>query len=233
MAVKITAGGDGQQGRNLFASLTQIDVDGTLLNDWNNTTGAWVASASDTDAKIPLTEGTGRGASSYSGGVSGTLGTYTGSVWLRIHDDDLADITIGESVFESSDGNEVTLAAVTIPTTSVVVVAPSRTWYFGTAEQAHARQVVHAVNGSTITVAFDWTQPLKAARIDLQSVTSVTVDEIEAGAAPVINNQRLNATRTQVHAELSSLVVGRYKLKALAVTTDGQTFAGIGTLHVT
>jgi hypothetical protein len=69
-------------GKNLFASLERLS-DGFF---WNASTDAWASNPAAADRKVPLTEGTGPNAGSYSTSVTG-LGD-AGWVFVRLHDDD-------------------------------------------------------------------------------------------------------------------------------------------------
>ncbi len=81
-------------GKTIFATAQKVTAAGSLGDTWNNSSSAWSSSVADADAKISMTEGSGRNAGSYTGGVSSTLADYSGDVLIRFHDDSLNDVTI-------------------------------------------------------------------------------------------------------------------------------------------
>ena len=78
-------------GRTLFGTAQQMSANGSLGDHWNVTGGIFETSVSITDRKIAMTE---TDPGSYTGGT-GQLGTYTGYIIKRIHDDDDSDVVIG------------------------------------------------------------------------------------------------------------------------------------------
>lgn len=218
-------------GKTLFATAQQI-AGGTLSDTWNSNSSAWEAVVSDADSKINLTEGTGRDLQSYTGGVATALGTYTGDVVLRIHDDAASDKVLGTSTVYLSSGVEVTIGTVATPTVSPVILSRDRLWHVrDSGEYSIAPEVVQMAVGSTATVGMDFRSVLNPST-DLQGTPTATVDTVQSGIAPGTSNVAFNQSRNQVHVDVTAAVAGRYKLKFTSSTTDGQTFAGYGWLHV-
>ena len=98
-------------------------------------------------------------------------------------------------------------------------------------EYATAPDVIQLSVDTTATVAMDFKGKLNPST-DLLSISSATVDEVESGIAPGLANQALSQDRKQAHVEVTASTVGRYKIKIAVTSTDSQTFAGYGWLHV-
>lgn len=220
-------------GQSLTATIQQ-STGGTLGDTWNVTTGAWASSVADGDAKITLTEGAGRLAGSYDGGIATALGSYTGDVLVRVHDSGASDAVIGSQKTYLLLGVEQSVGAGGSGGSSVSpsIISQDRTWMLRDAgEYATAPEVVWLAQGTTATLSFDFTHKLNPTT-DLLSVDSVIVDEVQSGTAPGTTGQALSQNRKQVHFTATASVIGKYKIKTTTTSSDGQTFAGYGWLHV-
>lgn len=230
MSIAIVVQAD--SGKTLFASLQQLGDDGTLGNTWSNTASAWATTVSDANCAINLTAGTGREAGTYSGGVDGTLQTYTGDILLRVHDSNLSDVTISVGTFETSSGLPVTISTVAPTVSAVVSVADSRKWRLtGNGENLISSQIISLAAGTTATLSFGFSTLLNPGT-DLSDVTTVAVAEVISGVAPAIGSAAISADRNEVHFSVSGTVAGKYRIKATATTTDGQTIVTSGLLTV-
>ena len=111
MAILVAAVGD--SGRTLFATLQQITASGTRGLIWDVTGAQWASNPAVADRKITLTEGTSPNLGMYTGGISGSVSTYTGQALLQVHDDDDADTIVGGNVIyidSSSEARDATIA---------------------------------------------------------------------------------------------------------------------------
>ena len=220
-------------GSTIFATLQQMQDDGTLGFIWDNSAGQWAAAPSLNDTKISLTEGSAPYTGRYTGGVNGTLQTYTGDIVISIHDDVSGDEVLGTDVVHISAGNPVDIGDIAATTTSPVVIDQSRTFFMlDSAEYPVAQQRISIISGSTVTIAFDFGDVLNPGT-DLASATpAVVVSQVLSGSAPTISSELVNGNRTQVHCDLSNTTTGSFKLKSTVTTTDGQTLIGLGNLQV-
>lgn len=118
MGLKIGASGD--TGMSLYATLQQVTANGALGDYWNVTAAAWAAAPPLVDREVTLTEGSSTNVGSYAGGT-GTLGTVTGFVRVRIHDRNLANQVIGVSDRSIVAGDEQVNVTVDIPAIATAV----------------------------------------------------------------------------------------------------------------
>lgn len=92
-------------GRTLFATLQQLQPNGTLGDYWDVTNGQWAPVVAINDRKIPLVEGGLNDLGRYTGGT-GQLGSYTGLVIKSIHDTGLSNRVIGTDIVYVLSGVE-------------------------------------------------------------------------------------------------------------------------------
>lgn len=122
-------------GRNLFATLERLS-DG---HRWDHQLSQWAPAPGLLSEKIPLPEGAGYEAGSYTATVTG-LGS-PGEVQVRVHDDDAADVTILTGIVNVQDDSEAS------------GVSAAEVWAYASRTLTQsAAQVAQAVEGDNITV---------------------------------------------------------------------------------
>ena len=231
--MSITIVTDSVSGLTLYASLTQIAAGGVEGDQWNNTLGAWQTTVSDSDAQVPLAEGAGRDTGSYVGGVTTTLGTYTGDVSVRVHDDQLSGLVQGTQLVYLDNGNQVDVGNIVASTSSPLIISDSRTWLLNDGEFGQANNIISIVEGSTVTCSFDFSNRsgLNPAT-DIQQLISASVKNVVLGTAPQITSSKLSDNRKAVHIGIQADVAGQYEMEARVMSTDGQTISMTGWLYV-
>lgn len=229
MAIKIDY--PSNSGRTLFASIHQLAGAG-VGDTWNVSTGDWASGPAVADAKVTLTEQSSYLAGAYFGEITTTLGTYTGDVLVLVHDDTNADKVIGSVQTYLSVGDEQSVGNVVTATVSAKDIDRSRMWFLrGSGEYSEAPEIIKLTNGTTATLSMAFGKLLNPGT-DLSGTPTVVVDTVASGTAPAISNASRSQDSQDAHADFVAAVVGKYKIKVTATTTDSQTFTGFGWLHV-
>jgi len=240
-------------GRTYAVTLRQADLDGTLGDWWNESTGAWVASDPGYAAKkIALVEGTAEDAGEYIA-THAAFETYTGGAVYKIHDEGLSNRTVRTEFFDlllglpgpgiadlagsgfnsSTDTLESIYAATALAAGGVVFsdtqyVSPSRTWrILSAADGNEAANVVQETIDVTNTFAFDFGDILNTGTgIATGSVA------VETGSDLTFESPVPAGDRRILHVDITADTVGTRALKASVTSTDGQMLSGGATFVV-
>lgn len=224
-------------GKTLSVTLQKVTAAGVLGDIWDDAAGSWAAAPTYGDASISLTEGASQYLGRYTGGLAGTIGSYTGDVIVTVHDEGQSNLAIATEKVYLNNGDEVTLADVLTAATSsssvgVAQFSADRIWdLYPDGPVNLSRHVIKQSAGAVVDLAFDFARVLNP-QTSLSAVTSIAVEKRETGSDPTIGTAAISQGKTMAYAQFSTLVSGRYQIKATVTTTDSQTLVGLGWLIV-
>lgn len=182
-------------GRTLYGTVQQVTASGTLGQHWDVVGGVFATNPSTSRRKVTLTEGVGVDAGSYTGGTA-TLGTYSGLVIRRVHDQTMGDRVIGASIVDVRNGVEVGYAlAADLAATPAAVLAyienaggVTASNMRGTDNALLAANYTAPANSTITTIASTTANTLSA-------VTSISTDALAARQAAQAVDARLTTQR--------------------------------------
>lgn len=222
-------------GKTVAVTMQQVNGStGAPLDLWwkesGTGSGAWVAGASATAAerRISLSDANTYGI--YTGGKSAALGSYTGYVMVYYWDVALATpidsekiyLKVGHQVEPEKATSDIIDGGATA-SISPWHIRPERTWTVERDASA-CRNVVYMSGAAVVTLAMDFGRVMNEGT-GLASITSVAILGATVGTPAISQDGK------QAHFLVSGLTPATtYTCYVVAVTLDGDTLVGVGTL---